>query len=396
MFLPSVPGRTPAFCVAVAMTLAVTLLLGGHSDAVAAGGGPSAPVVEPIAATVKQRVRRLQLTVRAREPITDEALGRSSVCIYVARTRSGPFRQRICFAGRRAPRLTIATRRQGEWLDPSPVSAEARVAGRRALEATARFDLLGLEPGAFRWVARSTSRACRRMNEESVCAEVPEQGAREDLEVRPVAIRGCRARRGSLRSHGPRGRRAIALTFDDGPAQLTGQIAQALERHGARGTFFSLGQYVRGRASTLRGLAKAGHELANHSYDHKAFPSLGSLTRTSALIRSASGFAPCHFRPPYGSVNGALIARAGAARMETITWDVDPRDWAGASSSSIAAHILRNAHPGAIVVLHDGPVPRGQTLAAVKRVVPALKRRGYRVVTVANLLREGMIWDYAD
>ena len=77
----------------------------------------------------------------------------------------------------------------------------------------------------------------------------------------------------------------------------------------------------------MRRILDSGNEIANHSMHHEGFPSAGSLAQTNRLILRATGFRPCLFRPPGGAVDGALLGRAAAQRLSTVTWDVDPRDW---------------------------------------------------------------------
>ena len=185
---------------------------------------------------------------------------------------------------------------------------------------------------------------------------------------------------------------AIALTFDDGPSPYTKRVLGILDRAGAKGTFFVVGSEVPGDTSELRRALAHGHELGNHSLNHELHPSSASLRATSDRIRAATGFTPCTFRPPYGDYNSGTVAAAQANGMSTVIWDVDPKDWSLPGSSTIYSRVVAGAHPGAIIIMHDGGGPRGQTVAALPRIIAELESRGYDLVTVTELLGERFRW----
>jgi peptidoglycan/xylan/chitin deacetylase (PgdA/CDA1 family) len=111
-----------------------------------------------------------------------------------------------------------------------------------------------------------------------------------------------------------------------------------------------------------------------------------SLRETNRLIHAATGFEPCDFRPVGGHVTPALVGRAHEEGMVTVDWDVDPRDWSNPGTRAIASNVIRNAHNGSIVVMHDGGGSRGQTVAALPKILSHFRHRGYEFVTVAELL----------
>src|SRR5262249_8791200 len=110
------------------------------------------------------------------------------------------------------------------------------------------------------------------------------------------------------------------------------------------------------------------------------------LAATLARIRAVSGYTPCIFRPPYGAFDRRVLHEARALGLATIMWNVDPRDWSLPGKGRIAGRGLSEVRPGAIIISHDGGGPRGQTLAAYPGIIGALRRRGYRFVTVPELL----------
>ena len=189
-----------------------------------------------------------------------------------------------------------------------------------------------------------------------------------------------------LERHGPTRGRRVALTFDDGPGLYTGRILRTLERLRARATFFLVGRQVAGRARLVREELAGGNELGNHTWNHSSADAHGELGFTSALIRRVTGFEPCLFRAPYGDERRVLVRNARRLGMTTVGWDVDPRDWARPGAAEIAKRVVGAAHPGAIVVMHDGGGVRAETAAALPRIIRGLRRRGYRLATVSELL----------
>jgi len=203
---------------------------------------------------------------------------------------------------------------------------------------------------------------------------------------------GCGHGGPAFRTHGPRGRKRIAIGFDDGPGEDTLRVLRVLRRFDSHATFFEIGQEVPGRAWIMRTVLRQGNEIGNHSLQHELNPSGGSLHETNRLIRNATGFRPCDFRPPGGHVNSGLIARAHAQRMVTVDWDVDPRDWANPGVGAIVSNVIGHAHSGSIVVMHDGGRSRSQTVAALPAILSHFRNRGYRFVTVAELLGHELIY----
>jgi peptidoglycan-N-acetylglucosamine deacetylase len=209
---------------------------------------------------------------------------------------------------------------------------------------------------------------------------------------KPTLPTGCTHGGAPFVTHGPRGRKRIAIGFDDGPSDYTSGILRVLRRFDSHATFFEIGQETAGRASTMKKILAQGNEIGNHSLHHEMDPSSASLHETNRLIRSATGFRPCDFRPPDGAVNSGLISRAHAEHMVTVNWEVDPRDWAGPGVGAIASNVIANAHNGSIVVMHDGGGDRSQTIAALPAILSHFRHRGYKFVTVAELLGHQFIY----
>jgi peptidoglycan-N-acetylglucosamine deacetylase len=201
---------------------------------------------------------------------------------------------------------------------------------------------------------------------------------------------GCRSRGQALYRSGP-SRHAVAIGFDDGPDPDTPEFVRMLERSHARATFFMIGRQVTAtyRETMLHEL-RAGDALGDHTFTHpdmtRTSDPRGQLERTRAVIRALTGYTPCVFRPPYGDVDPAVIRIASSLNLATVGWNVDPSDYAQPGTGAIVKRVLAQVRPGSIIISHDGGGPRRETLAAYPRIIAALHRRGYRVVTIPELL----------
>jgi peptidoglycan/xylan/chitin deacetylase (PgdA/CDA1 family) len=186
-------------------------------------------------------------------------------------------------------------------------------------------------------------------------------------------------------------RRLVALTFDDGPGPYTGNVLRELRRAGAHATFFVVGVSVQ-RFPQLMPRERKAAAIGDHTMTH---PNLPTLTDAAARAEIAGGRAVAlHeaggpvdlFRPPYGSRTAAIDREVQREGMAQILWSVDSADSRRsppADFHEIAARAGRNSRPGSIVLMHEN---RGQTVRALRAILPALKRRKLRTVTVPELL----------
>lgn len=203
---------------------------------------------------------------------------------------------------------------------------------------------------------------------------------------------GCRYRsRASSVRGGPAAGRRIALTFDDGPSSFTARILDVLEAQDIRATFFVEGRKVAGNEELLTRMLDRGHMVASHSFDHVNLAkadraALRQIDDTQAAIRTATGFTPCLLRPPFGLGSRKLLRALAGRHLTSTLWSVNPRDFQTPGSATIKRRVLAGAKPGAIILTHDGGGDRSQTLAAIPSIVRTLKARGYRFVTVTDLL----------
>jgi len=201
---------------------------------------------------------------------------------------------------------------------------------------------------------------------------------------------GCRSHGDVAYLHGP-DRREVAIGFDDGPAPDTPAFVGMLERSRAHATFFMIGDQVTRayRATMLREL-RDGDVLGDHTFTHPYLTSSpdvrGQLEDTIRAIHGLTGYTPCVFRPPYGAYDSSIIATARSLGLATVLWNVDPSDYTQPGTATIEQRVLEQVQAGSIVISHDGGGPRGQTLAAYPKIIAALRARGYRIVTIPELL----------
>lgn len=183
----------------------------------------------------------------------------------------------------------------------------------------------------------------------------------------------------------------VALTFDDGPhGTLTPKALDILARHNAHGTFFVQGQNAAAHRSILARAAAEGNEIGVHTWSHIKMTSAGTakidseISRTVAVIQSATGKAPRVMRPPYGATNKNIIAHMyNDYGMYSILWDVDTLDWKHHNPQKVISTAVSQAKPGSIILVHD---IHASTLAALEGVVTGLQARGFKLVTVSQLM----------
>jgi peptidoglycan-N-acetylglucosamine deacetylase len=205
---------------------------------------------------------------------------------------------------------------------------------------------------------------------------------------------GCTSRPGTIAREGTAAAKAadeVALTFDDGPSRTqTPAILETLDRLGAHATFFEEGRHVAGREALMRQILALGDEIGNHSFHHPVDPGEAELASTQRVIREATGFTPCLFRPPYGELDRKEKEAATANGLELVFWTLDSEDDAHPGVGPIRARVVRRTKPGSIVLLHDGG-HHPQTVEAIAGIVEGLQRRGFRLVTVTELLGGRML-----
>ena len=186
----------------------------------------------------------------------------------------------------------------------------------------------------------------------------------------------------------------VAITFDDGPSSaLTPKVLDVLKRHGASATFFVLGDNASRYPSILTRAVAEGHEIGNHTFSHINMKTAGrdkvcsEISRTNSIIRSATGRNVRVMRPPYGATSADLVnLMYNQYNLRSILWNVDTKDWQHPGVNVVVQRAVNSAKPGSIILLHD---IHSSTLAAVEGIVTGLQARGFKLVTVSQLIEIG-------
>ncbi|MGO0900532.1 polysaccharide deacetylase family protein [Clostridioides difficile] len=191
--------------------------------------------------------------------------------------------------------------------------------------------------------------------------------------------------------------KVIALTFDDGPDEVfTPQVLDILKKNDVKATFFVVGEKVEYNKELLKRQYDEGHEIGNHTFTHinVAKNSYGKvekeITDTQNAVKNVIGVEPKIFRPPYRAMSKSVCDIIVSKRMNIILWsNLDPRDWSNPGVGSIINTILTKVQNGNIILLHDYNNKRNdksQTIQALEVVIPKLKEKGYKFVTISELI----------
>lgn len=204
----------------------------------------------------------------------------------------------------------------------------------------------------------------------------------------------------------PTDKKQVAITFDDGPDPVyTPMILDVLKEYDVQSTFFLIGKRMEMYPEVVQRELKEGHEIANHSYNHRNFynispqRALDEIRKTESLLNTMEQVGSIKlFRPPGGTLteqNLELLKKEGY-KVILWSWHQDPRDWANPGTQQIAKHVLKNVKNGDIILLHDSGGNREQTVSALKIILPKLKEEGYTIVTINELINENPIFQAID
>ncbi|MDR0505023.1 MAG: polysaccharide deacetylase family protein [Bifidobacteriaceae bacterium] len=181
----------------------------------------------------------------------------------------------------------------------------------------------------------------------------------------------------------------IALTFDDGPGDLSAPILQALNEVGGRATFFVVGNRVDQYAKQAAALTAQGSQVAGHTWDHRDLTNLSAkevtneLAKTAKAIKQATGQTTPFFRPSYGAINKTVKQVAKQQGLAMINWSVDTEDWKTKNAKAVRKAIVNGAKNGAIILCHD---IYQTTVDGAAQAIKDLSQQGYQLVTITELL----------
>jgi len=194
--------------------------------------------------------------------------------------------------------------------------------------------------------------------------------------------------------------KVVALTFDDGPSpEWTPPILDELKRAGIPATFFMIGEHVREYPAIARRVAAEGHDIGNHTFTHPVllFARHEDLMREIRAgedsIREVTGKKTTLFRPPKAWLTQEEKRTIKDSGYTVVLWTLNSKDWVTFDGKYIIRYIMRNVQPGDIILFHDsGGIfgaeggNRDETVKTIFRLVEKLKEKGYRCVTISELL----------
>jgi len=209
----------------------------------------------------------------------------------------------------------------------------------------------------------------------------------------PLSLRALQP--GDFVTHGPATSKRVALSFDDGPGPFTPQVLDILKKNGVHATFFMNGDQVKIRPGFAKRVREEGHEIGDHTYSHRNFYTYkatdpvvklrAQMSLSKEVIREATGVTPVLCRMPYGYSRAWVRPIAKEQGYVLVNWTFGC-DWRKMEPEAKRTAYLKAIHPGAIFLMHDGGVHREGTLYALEGLVSELKKRGYEMVTVGELI----------
>ena len=184
----------------------------------------------------------------------------------------------------------------------------------------------------------------------------------------------------------------VALSFDAAWGnEDTQQILDTLEKYNVKVTFFMTGGWVERFPEDVEKIKAAGHDLGNHSENHKNMSQLSDeecqseLLKVHEKVKELTGTEMNLFRPPYGDYDDDVIKTAAACGYYSIQWDVDSLDWKDYGVDSIVQTVTehKNLQNGSIILMHNGAK---YTAQALPQVIEKLQEKGYEIVPVSELI----------
>lgn len=192
--------------------------------------------------------------------------------------------------------------------------------------------------------------------------------------------------------NGNTGRKAVSLTFDDGPdGTITPQILDLLKAEGIHATFCYVGTQMQFFPEVVKRTVAEKNLIINHTFDHPRLDRLQQadmhreISQDDDLIYKLTGYEPRSMRPPYGEINASLVKEMQKERKIIVLWSLDSLDWANDDAQTVAANVLDNVRPGDIILMHSLS-DRTNTLTALPLIIKGLREKGYDMVRVDELI----------
>lgn len=188
---------------------------------------------------------------------------------------------------------------------------------------------------------------------------------------------------------GNTGTKAVAITVNvDWGEEYIPAMLEQFKKYDARVTFFVTGKWAEKNTELLRSMAKAGHSVQNHGYQHAHFNTLSAaqaaeqITGAEKIIEKCTGKKSRYFAPPYGEQNRQLLQVAADLNYYLIMWSVDTIDWQRPSPEVIIKRVMNKVHNDAIILMH----PTEPTVKALPDLLAALKQEGYKMLGIDEMV----------
>jgi len=192
----------------------------------------------------------------------------------------------------------------------------------------------------------------------------------------------------------------IALTFDDGPHPVfTPKVLNILKRYRVPATFFMVGVQMEKHPDLVNRVWQEGHAIANHTYSHRRLYKLTwdelsqEVSKTEGLVTQFTRQSPRLLRPPWGMYSQQVCRFARQEGYHIVLWTVCVEHHDTPTPEAMAQRVLKKARPGGIILAHDGStgekIDRSRTVQSLPLIIEGLQKKGYRFVTVPDLMKEG-------
>ncbi|AKL96020.1 putative xylanase/chitin deacetylase [Clostridium aceticum] len=184
--------------------------------------------------------------------------------------------------------------------------------------------------------------------------------------------------------------KVVALTFDDGPTSNVEEILLLLDQYDAKATFFLIGSELENNMYLGKDIAKAGHQIGNHTYSHERMifksPSFikKEIEMTNNLIRETGYKGEIDFRAPNGKKLVILPYYLKKQGIETIMWDIEPESYYFSVSDKVD-YVSNNIKPGSIILLHPMYDNTENGLRTIEGILESLSQKGYKFITIDAL-----------
>ncbi len=185
----------------------------------------------------------------------------------------------------------------------------------------------------------------------------------------------------------------VAISFDAAWGnEQTETLLQILEEKQVTATFFLVGDWVSKYPDSVKAIAKAGHDVENHSNTHPYMTKLSTeemaseITNCNNKIKELTGKYPTLFRPPYGDYNNLVVKAVKDQNMYCIQWDIDSLDWKNPTAAEMVQKIINKLQNGSIILMHNGAT---NTPEALPMIIDAVRAEGYEFAPISEILLEG-------